>query len=197
MAERARSNEGGVGDDVAAVREKVGAKAADAIDKVERRVRDGDLSGVAADAKDAANDIGSAALEGGRQLFESARSQATSFADGRKNDAAQSVADIASSLRDTRNTFEDRPNIQAFIGSAADGLEQLATGLRDRSFADLYADVESYARRSPVMVGAVAALAGFALARFIKSSADELSEAGARDVARRSAARRRPASLDA
>jgi hypothetical protein len=57
------------------------------------------------------------------------------------------------------------------------GLDQLADGIRDRSFAEIYSDVESFARLQPVTVAAGAVLAGFLLARFIKSSADELAEA--------------------
>jgi len=129
-----------------------------------------------ADLTSIATDLAGTAAEKGRALLEGARDQATGFADQRKDGAAQSIADIAASLRETGGSFEGQPNIKAFVGSAADGLDQLATSLRDRSFADIYGDVEAYARRQPVAVGAAAALAGFLLARFIKSSADELSD---------------------
>lgn len=129
-----------------------------------------------ADLSSIATDLAGTAAEKGRALLEGARDQATGFADQRKDGAAQSIADIASSLRETGSSFESQPNIKAFVGSAADGLDQLAQSLRDRSFADIYGDVEAYARRQPVAVGAAAALAGFLLARFIKSSADDLSE---------------------
>lgn len=126
-----------------------------------------------------AEDLRAAALDQGRRLLDDAKRQATSYADDRKNEAARSVSDIAASLRETGRSFEDRPNIRAFVGNAADGLDQLAEGLRERSFAELYGEAEAYARRSPVVVGAVAVVAGFLLARFIKSSADELSESSA------------------
>ena len=150
---------------------------------------------LAQEAKSVAQDLKTAAVEQGRQFFEGARQQATSYADERKNDAAASVSDIASSLRETGKTFGERPNIQAFVDSAADGLEQLADGLRERSFAELYGEAEDYARRSPVVVGAVAAAAGFLLARFIKSSADDMSESSAALRARRTA-RARAAETD-
>ena len=133
----------------------------------------GDLAGIATGA---ASDIANAAVEQGRQMFESARGQATGFADRRKDDAAQSIADIASSLRETGKSFGDRPNIASFVGTAADGLEQLAGGIKERSFADLYGEAEDFARRQPLTFGAVALLAGFVAARFIKSSAEELSD---------------------
>lgn len=130
---------------------------------------------VVREVKGAADDLKSAAAEHGRNLLETAKAGATTFADQRKNDAAKSVSDIASSIRGTGQGFEDRPNIKAFVDSAADGLESFADGLRERSFADIYGDIEGYARRSPMTVGALAAVAGFFLARFIKSSSDELS----------------------
>ena len=146
--------------------------------------------GIASEVKAVAGDLKAAAFEQSRQLFEGARQQATSYADERKNDAADSVSGIASSLRETGKTFGERPNIQAFVDSAADGLEQLASGLRERSFTELYGEAEAYARRSPVTVGIVAAAAGFLLARFIKSSADEMSENSAALKADREAAAR-------
>lgn len=166
-------------------------------DRAQRRAEDevaelkAEAGGLASEAKAVAGDLRSAAIEQGRQLYEGAKLQATSYADERKNEAASSVSDIASSLRETGKGFGERPNIQAFVDNAADGLEQLASGLRERSFAELYGEAESYARRSPALVGVAAAAAGFLLARFIKSSADELSEASqAARAARASAASR-------
>lgn len=186
MAERMGNIESDARAAVSKASDALSEKAADAIDRIGDRAKTGGAAGAVDEAKNAATDIKAAALDQGKQLYETAKVQATGFADQRKNDAAQSVTDLASSLRETGKTFGDRPNIQAFVGSAADGLEQLADGLRERSFAEIYADVEDYARRSPATVGAVAVVAGFLLARFIKSSSDELSGKGA--VARRASA---------
>lgn len=138
------------------------------------------------DMRAAADELRDAALEQGRTIFDGAKRQASSYADDRKNEAADSVSGLASSLRETGRGFGERPNVRAFVDSAADGLDQLADGLRERSFADIYGEAEAYARRSPLVVGTAAAVAGFLLARFIKSSADDLSSAAAReDEARR------------
>jgi len=130
-----------------------------------------------------ASNLAGAALDQGRNLIGSAREQATSYADRRKDEAAESVASLASSLRNTGDAFEGRDNIKAFVGSAADGLEQLAESIRERSFQEIYDDVETFARNRPVAVGAVSVVAGFLLARFIKSSAEGMSAAGARAAA--------------
>lgn len=136
----------------------------------------GDLKTIATDI---AGEIAGTAAEQGRSLLNAAKGSATSFADERKGNAAQSIADIASSLRETGEGFGEQPSLKAFVGTAADGLDQLATGLRDRSYGDIYADLETLARRQPVTFGIGAAVAGFLLARFIKSSSEDLSDANA------------------
>jgi hypothetical protein len=123
--------------------------------------------------KDDVTGLASEAAERGRSFVESAMGQATDYVDRRKGDAAQSVEDIATSLRESGRAFDDRPNIKAFVDVAADGLEQLADSIRGREFADIYADIEEAARRRPVAVAAVSTIAGFMLARFLKSSAQD------------------------
>ena len=197
MAERARSTQRSVAEDAASAAESLGGKTAAAI---ERAGEAGSLGGAAGELKGAASDIKAAAAEHGRHLYESAKVQATGFADQRKDATAKSVSDLAATLRESGKTFDDRPNIKAFVSTAADGLEQLADGIKNRSFAEIYADVEDYARRSPVTVGAVAAAAGFLLARFIKSSSDDMSKASAevrRGPAPRTSRRRASSPLDA
>ena len=185
MAGTARKGEA-IAEDADIVGEKLGPKGGQS----GARPQQADLLGLASDV---ASDLAGTAVQQGRQILQSAKGEATGFVDARKNDAAQSIADIAASLRETGNGFEDRPNIKTFVASAADGLDQLAGGIRERSFAEIYAEAESFARRQPVLVGAAAIAAGFLLARFIKSSAEELAETNARTVTERSrgAARRR------
>ncbi|WP_188311964.1 hypothetical protein [Salinarimonas soli] len=125
--------------------------------------------------KEDVTELAGTAAERGRTFMESAMGQATDYVDRRKGDAAQSVEDIASSLRESGRAFDDRPNIKAFVDVAADGLEQLADSIRGREFADIYADIEDAARRRPVALAAVTTVAGFMLARFLKSSAQNAS----------------------
>lgn len=120
--------------------------------------------------------LAGAAVERGRTFVDSAKSQATEFVDRRKNDTAESVADFARSLRETRRTFEDRPNIAAFFDSAAEGLDQLADTVRERSFAEMFSEVEVVMRRRPALVAAAGLTAGFVLARFVKASAEDARE---------------------
>jgi len=119
-------------------------------------------------------DIAGAAVERSRYFIDSAREQATDYVDRRKDDIAQSVADFATSLRESTHSFDERPNIRAVVDSAADGLEQLAESIRERTFADFFNDFEDVVRRRPATVAAVSVAVGFLAARFIKSTAEDL-----------------------
>lgn len=119
-------------------------------------------------------EMAGAAVERGRHFIDSAREQATHYVDRRKDDIAQSVSDFASSLRESTRSFEERPNIRAIADSAAEGLDQLADSIRERSFADIFNDFEDVVRRHPSTAAAVSVAIGFLAARFIKSSAEEM-----------------------
>lgn len=121
-------------------------------------------------------EIADVAVERGRHFLDSAREQATVYVDRRKDDVAQSVADFATSLRESTTSFEDRPNIRAFVDSAAEGLDQLAGTIRQRSFAEIFNQAEDVVRERPAVVAAVTVAIGFLAARFIKSSAEGLRQ---------------------
>jgi ElaB/YqjD/DUF883 family membrane-anchored ribosome-binding protein len=122
--------------------------------------------------KNDVGDIAGTVVQRGRHFFDSARDQAAGYVDHRKDNVAQSVSDLAHSLRESTNSFNDRPNIRAFVDSAAEGLDQLADSIRERSFTDIFNDVEDVMRERPAVVAAVSVAVGFLTARFIKSSAE-------------------------
>ena len=126
--------------------------------------------------KEDVGEIAGAAVERGRHFLDAAREQATVYVDHRKDGMAQSVADLANSLRESTSSFEDRPNIRAFVDSAAEGLDQLAESIRERSFADIFNQVEEVVRHRPAAVAAISVALGFLTARFIKSSAEGLRQ---------------------
>ena len=123
--------------------------------------------------KEDVGEIAGAAVERGRHFVDTAREQAVGYVDRRKDDLAQSVADFANTLRESTRSFEDRPNIQAFVDGASEGLEELAETIRGRSFAEIFDEVEHVMRRRPTAVAAVTLTAGFLVARFIKASAQD------------------------
>jgi phage repressor protein C with HTH and peptisase S24 domain len=133
--------------------------------------------------KEDVSQIAGAAVERGRNLIDStldsAKSQATSYVDQRKDEVAQSIAGFASSLREATKEFDDRPGIREFVDSAAGGLEQVADSIRERSFNEIFELGEDMVRRRPGAVAAATLVAGFLVARFIKSSAEGIREAEA------------------
>ncbi|GGK30358.1 hypothetical protein [Salinarimonas ramus] len=126
------------------------------------------------EASDAARDTAEEARDAGYAFVHGARDRAADYLERRKESAVQSIDDVAHSLRESSENFDDRPNLRLFVDSAADGLENLAEEIRDRSFIEVYADVEQFARRRPAVFAAAAGVAGFMLARFLKSSAEEV-----------------------
>ncbi|WP_052341300.1 hypothetical protein [Salinarimonas rosea] len=128
------------------------------------------------EASDAARETADEAREAGYAFVHGARDRATDYLERRKESAVQSIDDVAHTLRESSENFDDRPNLRLFVDSAADGLENLAEEIRDRSFIEVYADVEQLARRRPALFATAAGVAGFMLARFLKSSAEEVEE---------------------
>jgi hypothetical protein len=122
------------------------------------------------------SEMAGAAVERGRFFIDSAREQATDYVDRRKGDVAQSVADFATTLRESTRSFDERPNIRAVVDTAAEGLEQLADSIRERSFSDIFNDFEDVIRRRPATVAAVSVAIGFLTARFVKSTAEDLRQ---------------------
>jgi hypothetical protein len=123
------------------------------------------------------------AAERGRGLLDAARLQAQTYVEQRKSDAAQSVHDLAQTIRNSGRDLGDKPNVRAFFDSAADGLEQLGSSIERRSLGDFYSEAESFARRAPVAVAVGTFVAGLIAARFIKSSSlpPEAPDGDARD----------------
>src|SRR3954451_126897 len=119
-------------------------------------------------------DIAGAAVERSRYFIDTAREQATDYVDRRKDDIAQSVADFATTLRESTHSFDERPNIRAVVDTAAEGLEQLADSIRERTFADFFNEFEDVVRRRPATAAAVSVAMGFLAARLIKSTAEDL-----------------------
>jgi predicted Zn-dependent protease len=63
------------------------------------------------------------------------------------------------------------PQAAGYIHSVADRLESASSALRERSVEDLASSFNNFARRQPAAAFAGSVLAGFALSRFLKSSA--------------------------
>jgi hypothetical protein len=110
-----------------------------------------------------------------RQAEEAAhgmRDRARSIADQQKHAAAGRVEGIAHALRRASDDLREQgqPMIAEYSRYAAEGLESMAQSLDRRDVDDFVEGVESFARQRPLAFLGGTMVAGFALARFMKSS---------------------------
>ena len=110
-----------------------------------------------------------------RQAKETAnevRDRARSLADQQKHAAVGRVEGIAHALRTASDELRDQgqPMVAEYSRYAAEGLESMARSLDRREVGDFVDGIEQFARERPVAFLGGAMVAGFALARFMKSS---------------------------
>lgn len=90
----------------------------------------------------------------------------------RKRSAADRVDGIAQAIERTGAQFsENEPTLADLANRLAGTVGNLATRLREGSIDDLVDDTRAFARRNPGLFILGGVLAGFALARFVKASA--------------------------
>ena len=100
------------------------------------------------------------------------RDRARSAADQQKHVAVGRVEGIAQALRTASDELRDQgqPIVAEYSRYAAEGLESMAQSLDRRQVGDFVNGIEQFARERPVAFIGGAMIAGFALARFMKSS---------------------------
>ena len=122
----------------------------------------------ASDFVDAAKDVASQATDKLRQTV-----------DGQKNVGAEYVGNLADTMRRAAREFDnDLPIAGTYIRKAASQIEGVSDSIKNGEFEDLIRGAQDFARRQPTAFLGIAALAGFAAVRFLKSSAPA-SEGGA------------------
>jgi hypothetical protein len=118
------------------------------------------------------NDRNGKAREGARGQIASFAEEARSMADQQKAAGAERVARLGQAVHGAAEEIgRELPQAAQFVHSAAQGLENISSALRERSIGELAAELKTLTKRQPAaaFVGWVAA--GFALSRFLKSSA--------------------------
>lgn len=152
----------GSGGDLGVIRDKIQASATEygaQAKQAASTVRD-EAVGATADIKDEVSNIASAARE-----------KAMSLVDQQKQAGAEQAAGLARAIhRSAEELQESSPALAQHVREAAAVVSELADTLRDQSLGELIGQAEGIARRQPVAFFGVAALAGFALSRFVKSS---------------------------
>ncbi|GAA0566309.1 hypothetical protein GCM10009416_00320 [Craurococcus roseus] len=142
---------------------EAGARAGEAAS----RLRD-EAAGAAADVKAEVSGVAGAVQD-----------RAAGFAEEQKRAGADQAEGLARAVHRAADELQSSsPQLAHYVREAADSTGQLAEALRSRSVGDLVSGVEEFARRQPVAFFGATVLAGFALARFVKSSADDARGTG-------------------
>jgi hypothetical protein len=118
-------------------------------------------SGGVHDFKDTLGSVAEAVKEETREAADHAKSRSADKIDG----LTRAIHGAADELG------QQVPQVASYVHAAADRVEGASQALRDRSIEEMAADFAAFTRRQPGAAFALSALAGFALTRFLKSSA--------------------------
>lgn len=83
---------------------------------------------------------------------------------------AEKISTFADATRNFASDFENIPNIQTYVSSAADQMENLAGYVSETSLEEMVADAGEFAKRYPIATAAFAVAAGFSFVRIVRSS---------------------------
>jgi hypothetical protein len=120
------------------------------------------LKAHASDLADAAKDVASQASDKIRDAVKD-----------RKSSGSEYVGTVADTMRRAAREFDkDLPIAGTYIRKAAEQVDGVAEGIRNGNLNDLVRSAQSFARRQPTAFLGIAALAGFGVVRFLKSSAE-------------------------
>ena len=127
------------------------------------------LKAHASDFADAAKDVASQATE-----------KLKDAVNDRKSSGAEYVGTLADTMRRAAREFDtDLPIAGTYIRKAAEQVDGVSEGIRNGNLNDLVRNAQTFARRQPTAFLGIAVLAGFGVVRFLKSSAENGSPAGA------------------
>jgi hypothetical protein len=130
-------------------------------------------SDIGGQAKVKAREAAEMAKSESQRLASVAKDKAKSVIAEQKDAAAESLGGVAGALRETAKTLgEQSPALGQYTERAAQSLEGFSHTLRDRDVDSLIGQLEDFARRQPLVFVGGAVLAGFALSRFLKASAE-------------------------
>lgn len=136
--------------------------------------------GTAEDASASARGTTEKAKERAHGLVDDAKERARTMAGEQKNLAADRVTGFADALRHASSDLDEQGQslVSGVVRQAADGLERVSGAMRSNDMDDLVGSIEDFARRQPAVFIGSAVLAGFGIARFMKSSSERRRERG-------------------
>jgi ElaB/YqjD/DUF883 family membrane-anchored ribosome-binding protein len=109
------------------------------------------------------------------QATEHARDYATQG----KDKATGAIKDVSAALDDAAKSVDQRlgENYGEYARKAAGAIASFADKVESKDVDDMLRDAEAFVRRSPVIAVGIAAVAGFAIARLVKSGLGERDDA--------------------
>ena len=142
------------GDAAAAKADEVQDRAKGVVDELKDRAAQH-----AGDARDVVSNIAS-----------EARNKIADMVDQQKNAGADQLSILSRAAQNAAGDLDEKsPQVARLVRDAASTVDSLAGDLRSSSLNDVVASVSSFARKQPVAFFAASVLAGFVLARFVKS----------------------------
>jgi hypothetical protein len=122
---------------------------------------------VTSDARQLASDVA-------QQVSKSAERQIA----GGKERAAEAIGHLAEALRETGGQLraKEMPAVEDYLGRAATQVEGVAHYLQRKQLGQVVGDLESFARREPMLFVGSAFVVGLLGGRFLRSSASALVE---------------------
>lgn len=146
--------------------------AGDAKDMAEDALAEGQsrLGGVIRKAQDTALDAKDAIVAGAGSTLATVRDVAVEKADSARETLSDVGERLANTLKSASADSDEDALKSRVLSSVAQGLTTATDALRQKSVVDLTSDVKSLARRHPGAFMVAAAVAGFAAARFVRSS---------------------------
>ncbi|MGQ0567366.1 MAG: hypothetical protein ACT4OK_20200 [Gemmobacter sp.] len=127
-------------------------------------------------ARDTGETLASEAGARAGRVAGAVRDAVTDRADAAKDTVATAGDRLADSLRNAAERVHDGGVPERVLHAVADRVGGAADSLRGHSAADLVTDLRSFASRHPGAFAAAAAVAGFALARYLQSSATSVRQ---------------------
>lgn len=121
-------------------------------------------------AKKVVDDVTAQAKSAAQDAKDTIRSEVSSRADAVKGAAADEVNNVASALRKAAEESRKGSAQERTFGQIADSLADASEAISNKDLGTAINDVSTFARRNPLTFLAGAALAGFAVSRFIKAS---------------------------
>jgi hypothetical protein len=105
------------------------------------------------------------------QAIDEAKSMIADLANTQRRKAAENLVGVAQALHRTAGSLDAENKMMArYTEIAAERLDDVARYLKQANWGDLVDGAEDFARRQPTLFLGGAVVAGFAAARFIKSS---------------------------